>query len=209
MLQDPSAPSRTHKQRIKINIAYAGQTRSMGALVNAQYSFKDKYIFNAGVRADGNSRFGPENRYGVFPSASVRWRISDEKFMKRFEKSIDDLSFRASYGQSGNAPRRDYSYINTYNTFSWSYLGQAGVYPASMQLSNLKWETIVGQNAGINLSMFKRRITADAEFYVNRTKQMYFPGLQISSINGFSNVDMNVGTMDNQGFELGLGVTPI
>jgi TonB-linked SusC/RagA family outer membrane protein len=208
VLQDPSSPSRTINGESRL-VSIAGQTRSIGGLINAQYSFKDKYIFNAGVRSDANSRFGPENRYGLFPSASVRWRISDEKFMKRFEKSIDDLSFRASYGQSGNAPRRDYSYINTYNTFSWSYLGQAGVYPASMQLSNLKWETIVGQNAGINLSMFKRRITMDAEFYINRTKNMYFPGLQISSINGFSNVDMNVGTMDNQGFELGLGVTPV
>ncbi len=208
VLQDPSSPSRTINGESRL-VSIAGQTRSIGGLINAQYSFKDKYIFNAGVRADANSRFGPENRYGLFPSASVRWRISDEKFMKRFEKSIDDLSFRASYGQSGNAPKYDYTYINTYNTFSWSYLGQAGVYPARMQLSNLKWETIVGQNAGINLSMFKRRITMDAEFYINRTKNMYFPGLQISSINGFSNVDMNVGTMDNQGFELGLGVTPV
>lgn len=207
VIQDPSAPSRTQNSETRLS-AYTGQTRSIGLLVNAQYSFKDKYIFNAGVRGDANSRFGPENRYGLFPSASMRWRISDEKFMKRFEKSIDDLSLRASYGQSGNAPRRDYSYINTYNTFTWSYLGQAGVYPANMELSNLKWETIVGQNAGVNLSMFKRRFTLDAEFYINRTKNMYFPGLQISSINGFSNVDMNVGTMDNQGFELGLGVMP-
>lgn len=207
-LQDPSNIGRTQNGESRL-LAYSGQTRSVGLLVNGQYSFKDKYIFNAGLRGDGNSRFGPANRYGLFPSASVRWRLSDEKFMKRFNKSIDDLSFRASYGQSGNQPRRDYSYINTYNTFSWSYLGQAGVYPANMELSNLKWETIIGQNAGINLSMFKRRFTADVEFYSNRTKEMYFPGLQISSINGFNNVDMNVGTMDNQGFELGLTVIPV
>jgi len=207
VLQDPSSPSRTQNSETRL-VSTAGQTRSIGALINAQYSFKDKYILNAGIRGDGNSRFGPENRYALFPSVSVRWRVSDEKFMKRFSKYVDDLSFRASYGQSGNAPRRDYSYINTYNTYTWTYLGQAGVYPANMQLSNLKWETIVGQNAGINLSMFKRRFTADAEFYVNRTKNMYFPGLQIASINGFNNVDMNVGTMDNRGFELGLSVTP-
>jgi TonB-linked SusC/RagA family outer membrane protein len=207
VLQDPSSPSRTQNSETRLT-AYTGQTRSIGLLVNGQYSYKDKYIFNAGIRGDGNSRFGPANRYGLFPSASVRWRVSDEKFMKRFEKSIDDLSFRASYGEAGNAPKYDYTYINTYSTFGWSYLGQAGVYPSRMELSNLKWETIVGKNVGINLSMFKRRFTADAEFYVNRTKNMYFPGLQISSINGFSNVDMNVGTMDNQGFELGLGVTP-
>jgi len=207
VLQDPSSPSRTINSDARL-VATTGQTRSVGLLFNAQYGYKDRYIFNAGVRGDGNSRFGPQNRYALFPSASVRWRLSDEKFMKRFQKNIDDLSLRASYGESGNAPRRDYSYINTYNTFTWTYLGQAGVYPASMQLSDLKWETIVGQNVGVNLSMFKRRFTADAEFYVNRTKNMFFPGLQIASINGFSNVDMNVGTMDNQGFELGLGVTP-
>jgi TonB-linked SusC/RagA family outer membrane protein len=207
VLQDPSSPSRTQNGEARLS-ATTGQTRSVGLLANAQYGYKDKYIINAGIRGDGNSRFGPQNRYALFPSASIRWRISDEKFMKRFQKSIDDLSFRASYGESGNSPKKDYTYINTYNTFQWTYLGQAGVYPANMQLSDLKWETIIGKNAGINLSMFKRRFTADAEFYVNRTKNMYFPGLQIASVNGFSNVDMNVGTMDNQGFELGLGVTP-
>ncbi len=207
VLQDPSSPSRTQNSETRLK-STSGQTRSVGLLVNAQYSFKDKYIFNAGVRGDGNSRFGPANRYGTFPSASVRWRLSDEKFMKRFEKNVDDLSLRASYGQSGNAPKYDYTYINTYNTFTWTYLGQAGVYPANMELSNLKWETIIGQNVGANLSMFKKRFTVDAEFYVNKTKNLFFPGLQISSVNGFSNVDMNVGTMSNQGFELGLGVTP-
>ena len=207
VLQDPSSPSRTQNADTRLT-ATTGQTRSVGLLFNAQYGYKDRYIINAGVRGDGNSRFGPANRYALFPSASVRWRISDEKFMKRFQKTVDDLSFRASYGQSGNSPKKDYTYINTYNTFSWTYLGQAGVYPASMQLSDLKWETIIGKNVGVDLSMFKRRFTADVEFYVNRTKNMFFPGLQIASINGFSNVDMNVGTMDNQGFELGLGVTP-
>ncbi len=207
VLQDPSSPSRTQNSETRLT-SITGQTRSIGLLVNGQYSYKDKYLFNAGIRGDGNSRFGPENRYGLFPSVSARWRVSDEKFMKRFSKYIDDLSFRVSYGESGNAPKRDYSYISTYNTFSWTYLGQAGVYPANMELSDLKWETIIGQNAGINLSMFKRRFTADVEFYVNRTKNMYFPGLQISSINGYNSVDMNVGTMDNQGFELGLSVIP-
>jgi TonB-linked SusC/RagA family outer membrane protein len=207
LLQDPSSPSRTQNAETRL-ISTTGQTRSIGLLASAQYSFKDRYIINGGVRGDGNSRFGPENRYALFPSLSFRWRVSDEKFIKPFKKYIDDLSFRASYGESGNAPRRDYTYINTYNTFSWTYLGQPGVFPGNLQLSNLKWETIIGKNAGINLSMFKRRFTADVEFYVNRTKNMYFPGLQIAAINGFSNVDMNVGVMDNRGFELGLGLTP-
>lgn len=208
ILQDPSSPSRTQNDLSKLS-AYTGQTRSVGLLLNTQYSYDDKYIFNAGVRADGNSRFGANNRYGLFPSASFRWRMSGEKFLQKYADKIDDLSFRASYGHTGNAPRRDYSFFSTFNTFSWSYLNQAGVYPSNMELQDLRWETIVGQNAGINLSMYKKRFTLDIEFYKNKTKDMFFPGLQISSFTGFDRVDMNVGVMDNQGFELGLGVTPI
>ncbi len=207
VIQDPSAPSRTFNSESRLT-SFTGQTRSVGLLASTQYNFKDRYIINGGLRGDGNSRFGPENRFALFPSLSFRWRMSDESFIKRYKKNIDDLSFRASYGESGNAPRRDYSYINTYNTYSWSYLGQAGIYPANMQLSNLKWETIIGKNVGLNLSMFKRRLTADVELYVNSTKNMYFPGLQIASINGFSNVDMNVGVMDNRGFETSINITP-
>lgn len=208
ILQDPSSPSRTQINSSRLT-SYVGQTRSVGLLLNAQYSYDDKYIFNAGIRGDGHSRFGPEYRYGLFPSASFRWRVSGEKFMKRYEKKVDDLSFRASYGHTGNAPRRDYSYFSQYNTFSWTYLNQAGVYPSNMELKDLRWETIVGMNMGVNISMFQKRFTADIEFYKNRTKEMFFPGLQISSFTGFDRVDMNVGTMDNQGFEVGLGITPI
>ena len=75
VLQDPSSPSRTINSEARLT-ASTGQTRSVGLLVNGQYSYKDKYIFNAGLRGDGNSRFGPDNRYGLFPSASLRWRIS-------------------------------------------------------------------------------------------------------------------------------------
>ena len=207
LLQDPADPSRTQSADSRLTAPQA-QTRSVGLLINGQYGYKEKYIINAGIRGDGNSRFGPANRYGLFPSVSMRWRASAENFMKPFEKWIDDLSFRASYGQSGNAPRRDYTYFSTYNTFSWSYLGMAGVYPANMELSNLKWETIIGQNLGINLSMFKRRVTLDVEFYKNRTRDMFFYGLTISSFTGFNTVDMNVGTMDNQGFEVGLNTIP-
>ncbi len=207
LLQDPAVPS-----RITVNSSglTAGQyqTRSVGLLLNGQYSFKDKYIFNAGLRGDGNSRFGPDHRYGLFPSASMRWRISGEKFMENAAKYVDDLSLRASYGHSGNAPKRDYGYFNTYSTFGWTYLGQSGVFPSRMQLRDLKWETIIGQNVGINLSMFQKRLTLDVEFYKNRTKNMFFTDLQISSFTGFERVDMNVGTMDNQGFEVGLNTIP-
>lgn len=207
ILTDPSIPSRTQNTDLAI-ASGTYQTRSIGATFSTQYNFLDRYIVNVGLRGDGNSRFGPAYRYGLFPSASARYRISGEPFMKRYQKWLDDLSLRASYGISGNAPRRDYSFYNVYGNFDWGYLGQAAVYPSNMELKNLRWETITGQNVGINLIMFKNRVNLDVEMYKNRTKNLFFNGLQISSFTGFNSVDMNVGTMDNQGFEIGLNTVP-
>lgn len=207
LLVDPSNPSRTQNNDLALSSGVY-QTRSIGATWSTQYNFLDRYIINVGLRGDGNSRFGPDYRYGLFPSISTRYRISGEPFMKRFEKWLDDLSVRASYGISGNAPRKDYTFYNTYSNFDWGYLGQAAVYPANMELKNLRWETITGMNVGVNLNMFKNRVILDVEMYKNRTENLFFEGLQISSFTGFNAVNMNVGTLDNQGWELGLNTIP-
>lgn len=206
LLTDPSDPSRTQNADLAL-VSGTSQTRSIGLTFSHQYSYLDRYIVNVGVRMDGNSRFGSAYRYGYFPSISTRYRISGERFMKKYEKWLDDLSIRASYGISGNAPRKDYTFYNVYSNFAWGYLGQAAVYPANMELKNLRWETITGTNVGFNLIMFKNRINLDVEVYKNRTKNLFFEGLQISSFTGFNSVDMNVGTMDNQGMEIGLNTT--
>lgn len=206
LLVDPAAPSRTQNQELQARSGIA-QTRSVGAVLIARYSFKDKYLIEATLRGDGSSRFGPEYRYGLFPGASLRWRISEEGFFKKI-KSLDDFSFRASYAQSGNAPRSDYLFFNTYSTYSWGYQGQSGVYPSRMELSNLRWETIHGMNVGFNVSMFKGRLRTDLDFYRNRTKDLYLQNLAIPSHTGFGSVNMNIGTMDNQGWELAFWTVP-
>jgi len=217
ILQDPSSPSRTQNSESKLQ-ANQYETRSVGLLLNGQYGYMDKYLLNVGLRGDANSRFGPAHRYGLFPSVSTRWRISGEKFMKKV-KSVDELSVRLSYGQSGNAPTKDYSYFSIYNALitagtasaigtPFSYLGQGGVYPSNPELKDLRWETIIGENLGFDLQMFNRRVTVALDFYKNRTKDLFYTGLQISSFTGFNNVDLNVGTLDNQGVELGINTTP-
>lgn len=199
-LQDPSNPSRTQNSDLNVASTY-GQTRNIGANLGVQYSYRKRYIINGGLRGEGNSRFGPAARYGLFPSISTRWRVSGEKFMKKI-KWINDLSIRLSYGQSGNAPRTDYSYYSQYNSFGWAYQGQSGVYQSSIELTHLKWEVIHGQNLGFNLQMFKSRINVDLDIYRNRTKDLFNYGLQIPTYTGFSSVDMNYGVLDNQGWEL-------
>lgn len=207
LLVDPSIPSRTQNQELRA-VSGISQTRSIGAALTAQYEYKDKYFVSGTVRGDGNSRFGPNYKYGLFPSAGLRWRVSGEKFMSGIKK-LDDLSFRASYGLSGEAPRYDYTFYNRYNTFTWGYLGESGVYPATMELKNLRWQTIHGGNIGANLSWMEGRFRMDAELYRNRTKDLFFDGLQIASHTGYNSVNMNVGTMDNQGWELAFFTTPV
>lgn len=206
LLVDPSVASRTQNNELRA-VSGQNQSRSIGALIGAQYSFKDKYLFNATLRGDGNSRFGPNYRYGLFPSISARWRVSEEGFLKDV-KWIDDLSLRASYGIAGQVPRYDYLFYNQYRTYDYTYLDQAGIYPSSMELKNLRWETLRGSNLGYNLNLFKGRIRMDGEVYRNRTKDLFFDGLQISSFTGFNSIFMNVGTMDNQGWELAVWTQP-
>lgn len=206
LLVDPSIQSRTQNNELRA-VSGQNQNRSVGALIGAQYGFKDKYLVNVTLRGDGNSRFGPNYRYGLFPSVSARWRISEEGGLKDL-KWLDDLSLRASYGIAGQVPRYDYLFYNTYTTYDYTYLDQAGVIPSRMELKNLRWETMRGTNIGYNVSIFKGRVRMDGEVYRNRTKDLFFDGLQIASYTGYNSLFMNVGTMDNQGWELAVWTQP-
>ena len=206
-LTDPSVPSRTQNAELQL-YTNSSQSRNVAALVNTQYSLLDRYIINVGLRGDGNSKFGPDNRYALFPSVSTRWRVSGEPFMQNLDW-LDDFSFRASYGQSGRAPRYDYRYFNIYGNFNAEYLGHNGVYPQNIQLSNLKWETLVGKNLGLNLRMFNQRVTLDVDVYQNTTNDLIFQNLDLTTVSGYNQIDQNVGVIDNQGWEIGLYTTPI
>ncbi|WP_281336668.1 SusC/RagA family TonB-linked outer membrane protein [Flavobacterium eburneipallidum] len=207
LLTDPSNPSRTQNAGLNL-YTNSSQTRTVGSLLNAQYGLLDRYIVNVGLRADGNSRFGQENRYGLFPSAGGRWRVSGEPFMKKLT-FIDDLSFRFSYGQSGRAPRSDYRFFNVYANSGTEYLGLNGVYPQNIQLSNFRWETLIGKNLGFNLQLFKKRVSLDIDVYQNTTKDLIFNNLDITTVSGYSKLDQNAGTMENQGWEIALNTTPV
>ncbi|SHG47061.1 TonB-linked outer membrane protein, SusC/RagA family [Flavobacterium fluvii] len=207
ILTDPSNPSRTQNSELQL-YTNSSQSRSVGSLLSAQYGLLDRYIVNVGLRADGNSKFGPENRYGLFPSVSARWRVSGESFMKNLDY-VDDLSFRISYGKSGRAPRYDYRYFNVYDNYETSYLDMNGVIPVNMELTNLRWETLTGKNIGFNLQLFKKRVSLDVDLYQNITEDLLYPNIEVSSLSGYNTIsDQNAGTMKNQGWEIGLNTTP-
>jgi len=201
-LQDPSNPTLTG-----LTLASSqGLSRSIGALIQTQYSFVDRYIISLNARVDGDSQFGPNNRYGFFPGIAARWRVSGEPFMKNV-KFIDELSLRLSYGASGEAP--DASYFNTYTPFPYSYNGRPAIVPSNVELSSLKWQTLIGKNLGLNLGLFNDRIIATADFYRNTTKDLFYKGLNISTVSGFQTINMNIGTVENNGWEFNLTATPI
>ncbi|GGF23229.1 SusC/RagA family TonB-linked outer membrane protein [Echinicola rosea] len=182
-------------------------SRSIGMVANVQYGFLDRYIVNASIRRDGSSKFGENHRWGTFPSISGRWRVSGEPFMEDLTW-MNEFSLRASYGESGNTPRRDYVHFSTFSNLNWNYLGETGVVPNNLELTNFKWENVAQTNLGLNLEILQSRVIVGFDWYQKRTSDLFLDNLRIPSTTGFSSVNMNIGTMDNRGWELSVFTTP-
>ncbi|HKJ42477.1 MAG TPA: SusC/RagA family TonB-linked outer membrane protein [Sunxiuqinia sp.] len=176
--------------------------RSNAIMARAHYTYKNRYILDATVRRDGSTKFGNNNKYGTFPGFSAKWIISDEPFMDGTKKWLSMLAIRPSWGLSGNQPRYEYLYFSRYSPYS-SYIDMPATRPTSLQLSDLKWETTTSFNYGLDLGLLDDRFVFDINFYNKRTKDLLFNDLKIPSLSGYSNVPtQNVGTMDNDGWEL-------
>lgn len=206
-LQDPSISALTTGSGLGLNSG-SSEARTVSILGMVNYSYLDKYIINMTIRRDGDSKYSSKNRFGYFPSASLRWRVSNENFMKDL-KSINDFSLRASTGVSGNPVSKNYLYYSNYSTYDWDYLGEQGVYSTRPQLSNLRWEKVTDMNFGANLIMYNNRLNIDFNWYKKRTNDLYFDRVNIPSSSGYSSISMNVGTMENRGWEFSLNSQPL
>lgn len=169
------------------------------------YKFKNKYLAEANIRADGSSRFGKSNRFGYFPSASIGWRISEEDFMPQ-TKWIDDLKFRLSAGTTGNQNIGDYASYGLY-TLGANYNFNGIIYPGAKPLTigndNLKWESTNQFNIGLDYSLLKYRITIAADYYVKRTTNLLV-NVDLPRSTGFSSGIQNIGEIENRGFEFAI-----
>ncbi len=173
------------------------------------YTFDQKYILTASVRDDGTSRFGPSNRWGIFPAVAVAWRIKQESFLSQVDW-LSDLKLRASYGVTGNQDGLpDYEYIPSYalsvnssqykfgNTFYNTYA------PAPFN-RDIKWEQTTSTNIGLDFGLFHSRLTGSVDYY-NKSISDLFLLLPLSAGTNFTNqLDANVGTMTDHGVELNL-----
>lgn len=166
------------------------------------YSYRDRYLLSATIRRDGSSRFGPGNRWGNFPSLSVGWRLSSESFMQN-QKLFDDIKLRASYAITGNERinNRDFDALLSIGNF---YQGLNGV-GLSNQLANpgIAWEETEQTNFGIDLGLFRSRVSVTVDYYIKRTTDL-LANLPLAAQTGFSQARINLGEVENKGLEISL-----
>jgi TonB-linked SusC/RagA family outer membrane protein len=177
------------------------QFRSMGMFITTNYKYKDKYSIMLGAKYEGNSKFSPDSRWGLFPTVSAFWRMSEETFMDGLG-FINDLKWRISWGQSGNAPERNYLYFNTYRAGSnLSYMDMSGVMPSGIELTSLQWETIDQINPGLSFYGLNNRLNIELDYYRKKTLNLYLQDSGIPSSTGFTIINRNDGELENSGWE--------
>lgn len=168
----------------------------------AQYGYDGKYLLSATIRRDGSSRFGENNKFGWFPSVSVGWRVSQEKFLQHVT-FLSELKLRASYGQSGNYNIGDYSSIPTLGFYNTSFGGALVSGQGSNRVANadLTWEKSITYNYGFDFGLIKNRITGSFDYYTRRNKDLLL-NVPIPQTTGFATALQNVGEVLNKGLEL-------
>ena len=171
------------------------------------YDYNQKYLLTASIRRDGGSRFGPDNKWGTFPSVSVGWRVSQEGFMQGLS-TLSDLKLRASYGETGNDRIGDYVYQATLNSnlfYSFDGTLLSGSTITALANANLKWETTKMKNIGVDVGFWSDKFTLSFEWFENTTEDMIL-GVPIPHSLGYDGAPVaNVGTVKNDGIEFTLG----
>ena len=171
--------------------------RTAGYLGNLKYNYDQKYFVNFTARYDGSSRFGSNQRWGFFPSASVAWAISEEDFFNA--GFIEDLKIRAGYGETGNSLIGLYAARGLYGTAD-SYAGTTGLTPTQLPNPNLTWETAKEINLGLDFSMFNNRFSGSINAYRKQNDGLLLNSpLPLDS--SFGSITRNVGTVRNKGIE--------
>lgn len=177
----------------------------VSTFARVNYSFKDKYIAKASVRIDGSSKFGRNNRYGVFPALGVGYILSEENFWKEKVKAVNFFKLKASYGVTGNA---DIPSFLRFGTFSGrdnniQYNGDSIIFPIRLENPNLSWETTTTIDAGFEMGLFNDRISTEISFYNKESKDVLLRTASPTS-SGFKEYWLNTGHIRNRGIELGL-----
>ncbi len=190
--------------------SYRADSRIISFFGRANYSFNDKYLLTATLRSDGASQFGENNKWGVFPSASAAWRISEENFLNT-SNLVDDLKLRLAYGVTGNngiPPYRSIQQMGSTKLFSYDgQTSESGLGPIDSYAGNpdLKWETTRMLNIGLDFGLWRSRLFGSIEVYNSNTVDLLLNKNVSMATFGADARMVNVGEMNNKGVELTLG----
>lgn len=166
-----------------------------------EYDYAKKYILRFILRSDGSSRFGADNKYAYFPSASFAWRLSEEDFIKAIP-IISDMKLRVGYGVVGNQNIGNFNSLGLWST-GIAYMAEGGISPLQLKNPKLKWEKTTSYEVGLDFGMFKDRIIFNTSIYKKNTTNLLLTR-PIPSYSGFTTVTENIGESENKGIELGL-----
>ncbi len=172
------------------------------------YTFKDRYLLTGSLRRDGSSRFGPGNQWGVFPAFAAAWRVIEEPWMQKIPQ-LSDLKLRFSWGVNGNQSFGNYLFLSTYTAGDSKAQYQFGnqfvttIRPSAVD-PNIKWEQTASTNFGVDFGLYNSRVTGTIDIYSKKTDDLIFTVPVAAGTNLSNYVTTNIGSMKNNGFELGL-----
>lgn len=175
-------------------------------LGRAEYDYKNRYFFSGSLRSDGSARFHPDRRWGTFWSVGASWKIAEEEFLKNTEL-FNQLTLRASYGAQGN------DNLGTYYAYQGLYaitnsLGEGGTVTRRLATPDLKWETNLNLNVGLDVSILNNRVSASIEYFDRKSKDLLYT-MPMAPSTGFLGYDVNIGGIKNTGVELTLQTVPV
>ncbi|MGO1245200.1 TonB-dependent receptor [Sphingobacterium sp. JB170] len=184
----------------------AGSSRSRNSLLSylgrVNYNLLDKYLFTASLRIDGSSRFGENNRFGVFPSFAFGWKLDQEEFIEQLGV-FSTLKLRTSWGRTGNQEIGNYQSMPTYAAGQKAVIGEVQVSttsPSRLPNPDLKWETSEQLNFGLDFGLMQNRISGSVDWFYKDTKDMLL-NLAVPRTTGFSTMMTNIGAVRNTGVE--------
>jgi TonB-linked SusC/RagA family outer membrane protein len=187
---------------------YVDESRLISFFGRANYNISDKYLLSASLRRDGSSRFGPNNAWGVFPSAAFAWRISKESFMQSF-RSLSDLKLRLSWARTGNQAFANYlsyaayTYSNPQGQVQFGNQFVSTIRPAAVD-PNIKWESTGSVDVGLDWGFNNQRVSGTIDWYDKKTDDMIFQVPVAGGSNLSNYVTTNIGSMRNRGIEASL-----
>jgi TonB-linked SusC/RagA family outer membrane protein len=182
----------------------------LSLLGRVNYSFKDKYLVSASIRRDGSSKFRGDNRYSVFPSVALGWRISEEEFMQG-QEIFSNLKLRASWGRTGSQAIGPYATQSTYSTIQTAFNNtgaQSGIQLGNPGNPNLKWETTEQTDVGLEVELLNGKVSLEGDYFIKNTSDLLL-NRPIPGYAGGGSRAENIGEIQNKGWELALTVPVI